>query len=402
VTFDDAAEGNGSNRSRAVSVLRAEFIDRGLEKEFAAHHLTATAQRVRTTGLLAAFTCLTFTVADLSSLGFSTAYFGLLAFRAAIVIAAVVFTSAIRRRPTLAVSWPLVTLQEASTFLLTVVVMAVRPGEPQLHTLGIAVTIMATFLLIPNRYSAVLVLNTVGVAVFAVAGAVLIHDAAEAQVAANVTVVSFLIVGAIAANQLQRARREEFLALLHERTANAKLVGEISRRRVLEDELTWMATHDPLTDLLNRRAFYEQAEREAARSRRSSQPLSILVLDADEFKAVNDRYGHHAGDEALRRISDTCQRYLRTEDVIGRIGGEEFAALMPGLGSDAAQDVAERLRQAIAQEPLRHALGAIEISVSIGVTEYRPWEEAVIDGIARADEAMYLAKLSGRNCVVPA
>lgn len=381
--------------------MSAEFVDPERERQFLLHHLDATAQRLRTTGLIGSGTCLVFTVADLANLGVTPTFVFLLALRSALFVATVIFTAAVGRTPALALDTKLITALEAATMAVLFVVMAYRPTEVGIHNLGIAVTIVAYFLLIPNRFTVVLALTTTSVVAYVVVGSLMFDQAASQQIANGLTIAAFLGIGALSANQLQRARRDEYLALLQERDSNDRLSGEISRRRVLEDELTWMATHDPLTDLLNRRAFYEHAEREAARARRANLPMSILVIDADEFKGVNDRFGHHAGDEALRRISAICKLHLRADDVVGRIGGEEFAAIMPGANRALAEQVAERLRAAVVASPIEHAEGDIELSISVGVTEYRLWQESMVDGIQRADEAMYLAKTAGRNCVVP-
>lgn len=387
---------------RAVSVVRAEFVDPTLEAEFVDHHLVATAQRVRTTTLLGAVIFFAFTLPDLARLGFGTTYVLLLLFRAALVVGAAAFTSAVRRNPTVALSWPVVTTLEVATIVVQFVVMVLRPDELPVHDLGIAVTLMACFLLVPNRFVVVLVMGTVSSATYLLLATFATDQPVSRQVASAFTIASFLVLGAMTANQLQRARREEFLSLRQAQRTNDLLVEEIARRRVLEDDLTWLATHDALTDLLNRRAFYEQADREAARARRSSDPMSVLVIDADEFKAVNDRFGHHAGDEALRRIASVCAAHLRAGDVVGRIGGEEFAAVMPGASLELAHIVAERLRVAVTSEAIDHHAGPIALSVSIGVTEVRPWEESMLDGIRRADAAMYAAKAAGRNRVVAA
>lgn len=386
---------------RAVSVWTAEFVDPDLEHEFLHHRLGATAQRVRTTAVLGAASVLAFAVSDFTRLGSGRSFGVLLVLRVTLFLATVVFAEAVRRDPRKALAWQVVTGIEIGVMSVLFMVMALRPDQAEINHLGISITIVASFLLVPNRFPAVFAVSTVAVVADVVVNALAFGHNGGQQVAAAFTLVSFLMIAALSANQLQRARREEFLSLVEQRRANDQLTGEITRRRVLEDELTWMATHDPLTDLLNRRAFYEHAEREAARARRTNLPLSILVIDADEFKAVNDSFGHQAGDEALRRIATICKVHLRTNDIVGRIGGEEFAALMPGADAALARHVAERLREAICGAPVEHPDGTIDLSVSIGVTEYRPWQETVIDGIARADEAMYRAKASGRNCVVP-
>jgi len=177
-------------------------------------------------------------------------------------------------------------------------------------------------------------------------------------------------------------------------------VFDITERKRLEAQLEHLAKTDSLTDLSNRRDFYEQAEREISRHRRFQQPLSLLMIDIDHFKAINDRHGHAAGDEVLRQLAAQCRSTLRETDITARIGGEEFAVLMPQTGEDTAAEAAERLRHQLATHP---ALGpdgtAIAFTVSIGLTHFHERDADIADLLRRADTALYEAKETGRNRV---
>ena len=166
----------------------------------------------------------------------------------------------------------------------------------------------------------------------------------------------------------------------------------------LQKELDHQASHDPLTGALNRRALSMFAEKELARSRRNGQPLSVLMMDLDHFKAINDHFGHRGGDEILCRFVSASQRVLRTEDVFCRFGGEEFLALLPGIASEQALLVAERIRSAYRSEMENITVLSLPFNttVSIGISQYRP-EEEIDDVIRRADSALYQAKANGRN-----
>jgi diguanylate cyclase (GGDEF)-like protein len=168
-------------------------------------------------------------------------------------------------------------------------------------------------------------------------------------------------------------------------------------------EIIRLARSDPLTGLTNRRGFFEAGMIELARSRRSGQRLALLMLDADRFKAINDKYGHAAGDAVLRELAGIMRETLRETDVIGRLGGEEFAVLLPATDRDGAGLVAERLRKNIATALILFDCQPIELTVSIGVADI-PVEPQASPGLietamARADDAMYRAKESGRNRV---
>lgn len=183
-------------------------------------------------------------------------------------------------------------------------------------------------------------------------------------------------------------------------TAVVLVATDISERKKIEQTLEQLALSDPLTGLANRRGFMAQAERELSRMARYGGPLSLLMLDADHFKSINDRYGHQTGDEVLQRVGRLCRETLRDVDVVGRIGGEEFAVLLPRIAGEQAIDVAERLRRQIAESPLPLASGEVlQISVSIGVTSLVASVSSIDVLLHQADMALYQAKNSGRNRV---
>lgn len=160
-----------------------------------------------------------------------------------------------------------------------------------------------------------------------------------------------------------------------------------------------MALRDALTGLPNRRAYDERLAHEYARWRRFREPLSLVVWDVDNFKQINDRYGHKAGDRALQLIANVLQRRLRETDFIARFGGEEFVVLLIGAGLTEALKVAEQMREAVGRAGLHSNNEPVPISISGGVSEFREQDEteAVFQ---RADKALYQAKSAGKNCCV--
>lgn len=165
----------------------------------------------------------------------------------------------------------------------------------------------------------------------------------------------------------------------------------------LQADLRRAATYDALTGILNRRAFLDLAEREMARSRRSGVPHSLLVMDIDYFKQVNDTYGHQAGDAVLIAITAAITGSLRQNDLFGRFGGEEFCILLPETRRDAARVVAERICAMLAELVVTHDGKIIATTVSIGVAESTPGAGGFDTIVAEADLALYRAKSSGRN-----
>ncbi len=177
------------------------------------------------------------------------------------------------------------------------------------------------------------------------------------------------------------------------------IIHDITERVAQEHELRRLATTDALTGLANRRRFLEQLGLELARFQRYAKPAALLMLDLDHFKEVNDQHGHAAGDAVLRHFAALARRALRKIDRIGRLGGEEFGALLPGTDEEGARQLAERLRNRVAESPASTETGAIGFTVSIGVTLFAPADAKIESVLIRADRALYRAKETGRNRV---
>ncbi|RRV22634.1 diguanylate cyclase [Pseudomonas sp. o96-267] len=178
------------------------------------------------------------------------------------------------------------------------------------------------------------------------------------------------------------------------------IAEDITEKKRLEGELHRLATTDVLTQSSNRRHFFECARREFEHARKFGSPLAFLLLDLDDFKKINDQYGHQVGDEVLRRLAHCGSNALRRGDLFGRIGGEEFAALFPGCEQDVAMQVAERLQREVQRLSFRHEGTSFGITVSQGLTSLLA-TDANLDALyARADAAMYVAKRQGKNQIV--
>lgn len=178
------------------------------------------------------------------------------------------------------------------------------------------------------------------------------------------------------------------------------VVVDVSERRRMLDEIYRLARTDSLTGLWNRGYFMELACRELARNRRDAAPLSLIMIDVDHFKKVNDTHGHEAGDEALRCLAEVLALSVREGDLLARLGGEEFVALLPNARLDDACNVAERIRQGIAARELDCRSGAcFGLTVSVGVATHRDRETPLEELLRCADEALYAAKRGGRDRV---
>jgi len=180
--------------------------------------------------------------------------------------------------------------------------------------------------------------------------------------------------------------------------AHASLAIEAAERRARADELYRQSREDGLTGLPNRRDFMERLTEECRRAGRFEQTLCVVMIDIDHFKRVNDRYGHATGDRVLMEVAQRLRVAVRAGDIIARLGGEEFAALLPQTEAAAARALCERLRAAVPASPVAMGGDLQNVTISIGVTAYVP-PEAADAALARADERLYAAKAAGRDCV---
>ncbi len=180
------------------------------------------------------------------------------------------------------------------------------------------------------------------------------------------------------------------------------IAAEISERIQLYQEVQRLANQDPLTDCFNRRHFMTLAEQELQRAIRYKHPLSLVMLDIDKFKNFNDQYGHQIGDRVLCTLVNLCQKRLRSIDVLGRYGGEEFIILLPETVAEGGLQAAERLREKIEKMKIASIKTKSPVTVSMGVasldTDFNP-AQTLDMLIKRADQALYAAKSAGRNCV---
>lgn len=168
-----------------------------------------------------------------------------------------------------------------------------------------------------------------------------------------------------------------------------------------QGELARLEVVDALTDVPNRRGFYTALTPWIALARRPGMPTALLVLNLDQFKRVNDSYGHTAGDVVLKAMVDVCKKQLRDSDQMGRLGGAEFAILLPRTSLEDAAMVAERIRNAVAAQPVKAEKAIINMTASLGVTTIRA-EDSTVSLFKRADEALQAAKQAGRNRVMEA
>jgi diguanylate cyclase (GGDEF)-like protein/PAS domain S-box-containing protein len=172
---------------------------------------------------------------------------------------------------------------------------------------------------------------------------------------------------------------------------------DITAHKRTQRELLELSQSDPLTGVANRRCFFQRANEEFERARRFGRALSLVMLDIDHFKRVNDRWGHAAGDRVLRALCENCAQLLRKVDLLARVGGEEFAVLLPDTDLEGAWQLAERLRVGAAGRAVPEEGESIRFTVSAGVATLLPSDTLLEEVLRRADRALYEAKGAGRN-----
>ncbi len=174
---------------------------------------------------------------------------------------------------------------------------------------------------------------------------------------------------------------------------------DVTEQKKIEQQLQILSRTDPLTGLLNRRAFDEILIIELSRFKRSHETYSLLMIDIDYFKKINDEYGHAVGDIAIQTIAQTCESNLRLHDKLARWGGEEFCILLPNTDKEAAFIVAEKLRETVSDVSIIESDQKIAVTISIGLSQVEKSDMDHSAIIKRADDNLYKAKKSGRNCV---
>ncbi|MGD8785017.1 MAG: diguanylate cyclase [Thioalkalispiraceae bacterium] len=179
----------------------------------------------------------------------------------------------------------------------------------------------------------------------------------------------------------------------------AAIERDLTEHKMLQSRLEILASTDALTGLPNRQAIMGKAKKEFSRAKRYDRPLSIVMIDVDHFKSINDQYGHAAGDQVLSNVGHILGDSLRDSDVLARIGGEEFVLLLPDTPEDNAESVAERMREQLARSTIKFEKINLSITASFGVASISPEDDSLEKMLSRADHAMYEAKNTGRNRV---
>ncbi|MES2497248.1 MAG: diguanylate cyclase [Pseudomonadota bacterium] len=382
------------------TLVTAQFRDADTERAFRTSILSKVQEDSRLTLIVAAAGAAMFGISDYGFLGLTREFYWLIGIRAALmagllVLAAVLGSSdALLTRPWLLSVAPFL----IATASLTIVIL--RPHTLTTQLTAAVVVTMAFYLFFPVMLRGMIAASLYMGTGFLVGAWHWGKLPLETLRSYGLLFVMANIVGYVVARRLAYLQREQFELLNEERLSKQRLVEEVARREALEKRLRIMADTDPLTGLDNRRRFLERARSALGTMRQQGRPLSLCMIDIDNFKAINDGWGHGCGDEVLRLIAATCRRIFRAEDAVGRFGGEEFVAVLPGADIADARRIAERLRETIAALRLDGALVDVRVTVTIGLAEVLPPETDIEPALKRADAALYQGKRSGRNIVL--
>ena len=380
----------------ALSAWRAEFIHPADEHAFRTSVQHSMARQLRVALALWAGLLLLFALPDLQVLGATSPLFWqLLAYRGAMAALLLGAAGVLRRQPHWATDGRLVAWIAVIGYPFYFLLFHVRE-DVRIWTVGMVMFMQfCMFLFLPGR-----VVAFVPVAVFGVVGS-LLSFVLLGRPPATLLGLAFLLtlpalVGYVAAARLQRVQRQEFALRQRLSETNAALQAEIAQRIELQAELERQATTDPLTGLVNRREFSRRFALDLARTQRDASPLSLVLIDLDHFKRINDQYGHAAGDAVLCTLAQLSQGCFRSIDTVGRLGGEEFAVLLPGADLQCAAQAARRLAQRLADTPVEHEGQRIVAGMTAGVVQRLPSEDSLDSLLQRADLALYAGKQAGR------
>ncbi|MGL4436354.1 MAG: GGDEF domain-containing protein [Giesbergeria sp.] len=379
-----------------ISVWRAEFKDADCEQAFRASVQDAMARQLRLALALWAGLMLLFALPDLQALGAGNALFWqLLSYRALMAMLLLGAIWVLRSQPRWATDGRLVAWIAVIGYPFYFLLFHVRE-DVRFWTVGMVMFMQfCMFLFLPGRVVAYL-----PVAVWGVVGSLLSFVLLGRPTGVLLGLVFLLtlpaLVGYMTAARLQRVQRQEFALRQRLSETNAALQTEIAQRIELQAELERQATTDPLTGLVNRREFSRRFALDLARTQRDASPLSLVLIDLDHFKRINDQYGHAAGDAVLRTLAQLSHGCFRSIDTVGRLGGEEFAVLLPSADLHCAAQAARRLAQRLADTPVEHEGQRIVAGMTAGVAQRLPGEESLESLLQRADLALYAGKQAGR------
>jgi diguanylate cyclase len=379
-----------------ISRITAEFLQSPVELAFREATYPARVRETRIAISIAALFYLAFAVTDYLAVGRGDQYTLIFVTRLGVCAVGMLVAFSAGRFWRALMDGVTPTLVEGMALAGFLSITLLRPYEAGWHGMSLMVMLLGVYVFIPNRFLPAAALALLSTAAFVW----LLNE--HFQPPENQLLTLFLLLlalnlfGMLSAHRISRLTREEYRDAEILRQANERLSLEIDARQRLEGELRALADEDPLTGIANRRHFTDAAEQGFAAARANGTPLSLLVLDIDYFKQINDTYGHLGGEEVLKALVAACRETLGGVERLARLGGAEFVLLLPGSDIAAAGALAGRLGAATRQTPVRLPTGSVHFTVSIGIAQWLP-DESLTVFMRRADEALQRARFNGRD-----
>jgi len=382
----------------SLSTWLGEFADRETERSFQRHFQQITNRQLRIVLMVWAVLLLLFAVPDYTALGATRPFYFLLTYRVAIALALLAVILCIRSDTDSSKISYTVTAIVIVGFTGFMLLFVYRPDATVWIVGVIMIQIIALLMFVPIRfvcafaggfYAVVITLGTRWV----------MGSSRENLIGLFFLLMLPFVLGAATALRMAVLQRRQFTYLSKTEKINRELEEEIDRRHKLELKLKELASTDPLTGLYNRREYEMLFSHEIERARRTNSPLSVCIVDLDHFKKVNDTHGNEAGDEVLRRTADLLRSKLRSMDIVGRLGGEEFIILLPETRIDQASLVGTRLLEALSTTDIQAGAAMLRVTATIGISQLIPNDRDFNMIIQRADAALYKGKEGGRNRV---
>lgn len=398
----DTPDARAATALTGIAASTGEFRCRATERAFQERNLAESGERIGRHGLYLAAIFVGFALSDLAELGTGREWFTLFALRMAAAAAMALVSLGFSRDPLAYLGGARaigLLLSETCAIAVFLVVCWMRPADTLAHAVSAVLFVLVVVLFVPGRARTKAAVALAFLGGFVAVGAARFDlPAATLASFAGALGASVLVTFAVSAN-LSRALRTEWLVNSQIRAANDRLVEEARRAELLREELYRQATQDPLTGLANRRWFFERGEELLATARRGGRAVTVLLMDADGFKQINDLHGHATGDAVLAALGAALAAHARRGELVGRIGGEEFAVVAEGLDDAGARALAERLRAAVRAATVPADGCTIGVTVSVGFTQVGRGE-SLAEALQRADRAMYEAKRSGGDRIL--
>lgn len=380
--------------------ITGQFRDEDLESAFRTSVLPRVQQNSRLALIGAAILVGLFGVSDYLFLGLSRPFYLLLGMRV-VVISGCLFLGRLLHSSTALLTRPW--LYSAAPILIatgTILIIPLRPHTVSTQLTAVGMVVTAFYLVIPNVTWGMLASSLYMTVGFLLGAWYWAAMPAVGVITSSILLIVANVVGCVVAVRRARMQREQFVLLQEEQRSKQRLMEEVARREALEKRLRTIAQTDELTGLSTRRHFMESAQAAFVAARHQEHPFSLCMIDIDNFKMINDRWGHDSGDRVLREVADACRQTLRGGEPIGRFGGEEFVAALPAANLSDARRIAERLRERVADLQFDGDLAALRVTMTIGLSEVHPQEAELEPALKRADAALYQGKRSGRDIVL--